>query len=148
VAFNRIVKEPFTLSDGVQLPKGTHVAVASAPILMDPAVVPDPEKFDPFRSYRKRLEPGEGNRHLFAMTDKDHLHFGHGKYSCPGRFFAINEIKMIMCRLLLEYDFAYPENQGRPVNMTADENIYPDPAAKLLIKRRKNAGGNMPIPVV
>ena len=133
------MKEPITLSDGVRLPKGTQLAMASAPVLMDPDVVPNPETFDPFRSYRKRLEPGEGNRHLFAMTDKDHLQFGHGKYACPGRFFAVNEIKMILCKLLLEYDFVYPEGQGRPVNKTVNENIYPDPAARLLIRKRKNA---------
>ena len=136
MAFNRIIKQPLTLSDGTILPQNTHIAVASAPILIDPAIVSEPSKFDPLRSYRKRQESGEANKHLWAMTDKDNLHFGHGRYSCPGRFFAANEIKIIIARLLTVYDFKYPEGKGRPRNFTADENIYPDPKARLLVRKR------------
>lgn len=124
------------LSDGKILRKGEHIAVASADILMDPSNVNDPEKFDPLRSYHKRQEEGESNKHLWAMTDSQNLHFGHGKYSCPGRFFASNEIKMLIAYLLTFYDFKYPAGQSRPQNFTADENIYPDPKARLLMRRR------------
>ena len=75
------------------------------------------------------------------MTDATSLHFGHGKYSCPGRFFAANEIKMILAHLLLNFDFAYPEGVGRPRNLSADENVYPDPEARLLMRRREVGGG-------
>lgn len=125
------------LSDGVQIPKGTHLAVASAPILMDDRNIAHPEEFDPFRSFRRRQDPGETAHHQFATTDANHLHFGHGKFACPGRFFAANEIKIILATLLLKYDFKYPEGKGRPVNKTIDENIYPDPAARLLLRRRE-----------
>lgn len=132
------------LSDGVELPKGTHFAVASGPILLDEENVPGADKFDPLRFYRKRQAPGESNKHLLPMTDKDHLHFGHGKYACPGRFFAANEMKMILARFLLDYDFKYPEGKGRPRNLTMDENVLPDPAATMLIRRR--TGGNKNVP--
>ena len=91
----------------MKLPKGTHIAMASAPILLDDKVTPNPLEFDPLRAYRKRLEPSEATRHQFATTDKDHLHFGHGKYSCPGRFFASNEIKIILAYFFLKYDIKY-----------------------------------------
>ena len=143
VAFNRIATSHLTLSDGVKLPKGTHIAVAAAPIMMDASVVPDPNTFDPFRWYHKREDPTETNKHQFAVTSKDYLHFGHGKFSCPGRFFAANEIKMLLSHLLLEYEFKYPEGKGRPKNMTADENIYPDPSARLLIRKRTEENGKV-----
>ena len=136
VSFNRIAHETITLSDGIQLPKGTHMAVASAAILEDEDNIARPDVFDPFRSYRKRQTPEEATRHQYTTTDKTHLHFGHGKYACPGRFFAACELKMILATLLMAYDFSFPEGKSRPVNLTIDETIYPDPAARLIVKRR------------
>ena len=136
--------EKIKLSDGVELPKGTHFAVASGPVLLDADNVPNPDKFDPLRFYRKRQAPGEANKHLLPMTDKDHLHFGHGKYACPGRFFAANEMKMILARFLLEYEFKYPEGHGRPRNLTMDENVLPDPAATLLVRKHKVVNEKVP----
>jgi cytochrome P450 len=49
--------------------------------------------FDGFRFSRirddkaKTPEDGIFNRHMVS-TGSDHLVFGHGKHSCPGRFFA------------------------------------------------------------
>lgn len=141
VSFNRVAMEPLKLSDGVVLPQGTHFVVASAPIMMDPINFPNPDEFDGFRFHRMRSDPKEANRHQFIMTTSSELHFGHGKFSCPGRFFAAAEIKMILSHILLEYKFKYPDGMGRPANMTADDNIFPDPAARVLIKHR-NQGLN------
>ncbi|KAL0262791.1 hypothetical protein SLS55_001764 [Diplodia seriata] len=138
LAFNRIVRSPITLSDGTTLPRGTHFSMASDSVLHDPSNIANPSAFDGFRYARTRdSEPGAANKHQFAMTDANSLHFGHGKYSCPGRFFAANEIKMILAHLLLNFDFAYPEGKGRPRNLSADENVYPDPEARLLMRRRE-----------
>ncbi|RHZ63614.1 cytochrome P450 [Aspergillus thermomutatus] len=137
LAFNRIVSEDLTLSDGTLLPKGTHFSMPSAAILQDPSVEPDANHFDGFRYYKKRLNPEEANKHQFAMTDNNNLHFGHGKFSCPGRFFASNEIKIIMAHLLTDFEFKYPPGASRPRNLTADENLYPDPSARLLMRRRR-----------
>lgn len=49
VSFHRIVKEPLTLSDGLFLPKGTHICLPAGPISKDPAFVTEPEFFDGFR---------------------------------------------------------------------------------------------------
>ncbi|KAK3171180.1 hypothetical protein OEA41_003264 [Lepraria neglecta] len=117
--FHHLVMEPLTLSDGTYLPKGTFIAIAAASTPFDPEVTPDPETFDAFRSYRKRLEPDESTRHQYAMVDKDHTHFGHGLF-------------------LLNYDLKYPEGKGRPVNKTVDEFIFADPTATVLIKKRKD----------
>ena len=103
---------------------------------MDPTLVPNPEIFDGFRWYRMRTVAEESNRHQYTTTTNSQLHFGHGRYSCPGRFFASLEIKMMLCHLLLNYDLKYPEGAGRPVNLRADDNIFPNPRAKLLLSKR------------
>ncbi len=138
VAFHRIVCSPITLSDGIKLPVGTHICVPAAAILQDDDVEPTASVFDGFRYFKKRQAADEANKHQFAMTDTNNLHFGHGKFSCPGRFFASNEIKIIMAHLLMAYEFKYPPGQSRPKNLTADENMFPDPSARLMIRKRKD----------
>lgn len=71
------------------------------------------------------------------MTSSDSLHFGHGRQACPGRFLASDEIKMMLVKLLLRYDFRYPDGFDRPKNLTADENVFPDPSATLLMRPHK-----------
>lgn len=40
----------------------------------------------------------------FVSVGSSSLTFGYGRHACPGRFFAVNEIKMIMATALLHYD--------------------------------------------
>jgi ent-kaurene oxidase len=136
VTFNRLVQTPIQLSDGTHLPTGTLFCMAAGAIARDPNVVPDPTKFDGLRWYTKRQDPKEANKHQHAMTDSNTMHFGHGRYACPGRFFASNEIKLILAHLVMNYDFNFLDGKGRPETLTLDENMFPDPKAKILIKRR------------
>ncbi|KAF2477644.1 cytochrome P450 [Lindgomyces ingoldianus] len=139
LAPQRLAVVPITLKDGTHIPAGTRIACANWNILNDPSTTPSPDTFDPMRSYRKRHESGEFNKHLAGQTDKDNLSFGHGKQACPGRYFAVGEIKMILARLLVEFEFKYPKGKGRPSNFYADENVFPDPWARLLMRKRREA---------
>lgn len=148
MSFQRVVRKGTTLKDGTYLPAGTHFAMPSAAMAHDPALLPfdvddqqDAQRFDPFRFERLRTDPTKPenvNRFQFATTDASTLHFGHGKYACPGRFFASNEIKVILCHLLLQYDFKFPEGQDtRPANWSYEEAFYPDPTVPVLMRQRK-----------
>ncbi|KAL8941933.1 MAG: hypothetical protein Q9216_001961 [Gyalolechia sp. 2 TL-2023] len=145
-SFHRLALEPITLSDGTHLPRGTFVAIPSASILYDPSIVPDPYTFDAFRNYRKRLEPGQSTRHQYAMVDKEHMHFGHGKHACPGRALAANELKLIVARLVMDYEMKYPAGKGRPKNLMINEFVIGDMFAKVMIKRRKKEEENALVP--
>lgn len=131
------------LSDGTSLPAGTRVAVPSHAILQDSAHVPGPAdatKFDPFRYSRIREDPAHpenAQKFSFAMTDPCNMAFGYGKYACPGRFYASNEMKLVLAHLLLHYDVKLPDGHGRPRNFTIDSDMFPDPRARLLIKSRE-----------
>ncbi|KAL5362268.1 cytochrome P450 [Aspergillus floccosus] len=132
--FQRIVMRDLTLSDGTVLPRGTHLAVPAADITNQADY--DPE-FDGYRySRRRRAHPAEAHRHQFATTDQTSLHFGHGKYACPGRFFAANEIKMILAHLLVGYEFRFPDGKSRPKNTMIDEVLLVDTRATVLMKGR------------
>jgi cytochrome P450 len=44
------------------------------------------------------------------MADKPlYFQFGYGRHACPGRFFAANEIKMMVANFVLAYDMRHPE---------------------------------------
>ena len=145
MTFDRIVKEPLTLSDGIMLPTGTHIAMPTDPMLRDADLLPPgahSDSFDPFRYSRAREDsskPANAQRFQLASTESTSLPFGHGKHACPGRFFASSEAKLILTHLLLQYDFRYPEGKGRPDNWLFAENLAPDPNARLLIRERTMA---------
>ena len=138
LTFNRFLPIPVTLSNGVHLPARTRIAVPQNAIINDAANVPgaNPNKFDPWRYSRLREDPQNAQKYFFAMTDPMHMAFGYGKYACPGRFFVANEIKMTLAHLLLRYDWKFPEGYGRPQNFTIDGDMYPDPTARVLMRRR------------
>ena len=62
-----------------------------------------------------RQEPGKENLSQLVSTSPDHLGFGHGQHSCPGRFFAANEIKVALCHILVKYEWKLdPETDISP----------------------------------
>jgi cytochrome P450 len=61
---------------------------------------------------------------------------GHGKDSCPGRFFATMELKVIITHLLLNYDLQFlPENK-RPQNRYYGTTVAVDRTAEVMLKKR------------
>ena len=79
MGFHRIVQTPLTLSDGLQLPARTHICTAAYAISNDPANLSNAQDLNGFRYYEKRKQPDEEYRHQYAVMDKDHMHFGHGR---------------------------------------------------------------------
>ncbi|MCJ1243265.1 hypothetical protein MMC30_000462 [Trapelia coarctata] len=132
LSFHRIVKEPMTLSDGLQLAEGTHICMPSGPISMDNDVVPNAEAFDGFRWYREKKTTA-----AFVNTSATNLHFGLGKYACPGRFFAVYMIKAILSRILLDYEFKFDDTQHqRPKNILIGDKVVPDVYKAVFFRRR------------
>lgn len=108
-----------------------------APVVLDPEVTPDPYNFDGLRHYYNRGKPGEAHKHQFATTSDNNIHFGHGKFSCPGRFMAGNSIKMIISNILLDYELRFPKGvTTRPPNVCLHEYVFPNPEAKIEFKQR------------
>ncbi|KAJ5726101.1 cytochrome P450 [Penicillium malachiteum] len=136
LAMLRVLLEEAVLSDGMVLPKGAHIGMAVNAIQNDPEVTPEPEIFDGLRYYKLRQREGESNLHQFSSTQDRILNFGHGAHACPGRFFASLEIKVILVRLLMDFEFKLKPGSQRPENLRAHEFIYPNPDAEILMCRR------------
>ncbi|RGB29953.1 cytochrome P450 [Rhizophagus diaphanus] len=87
----------FTFSNGYQVPKGRLVNIRSGEIHLDKELQgQNADEFNAFR-YLKKNSPA-------TRADKSFLTFGLGKHTCPGRHFAVNEIKVALHYLLLKYD--------------------------------------------
>lgn len=138
LSYHRVIQQNHVLSDGTFLPNGSHICMPVNAIQNDPEVTPNPETFDGLRYYKYRQKQGEGHLHQFATTEKNLLNFGHGKYACPGRFFASLEIKVILVRLIMNYDLKLTAHQGRPANLKAHEFLFPNPDGELLIRERRS----------
>jgi cytochrome P450 len=134
----RVALQSYTLKDGTHIPKGCRIGFANGAHQNHPNTTPNPETFDPMRSYNKRqTSEEEYNRHQASLTDiNDNLGFGYGNQACPGRFLGVAEIKMLLARLISEFDFKYPEGKSLPRTLTADENLFLEPGAKLMMRRR------------
>ena len=102
----------------------------------DPDIM-DPEVFDGLRYWKLRSQEGHAFKHQFATTDSYSLHFGHGRFACPGRFLASNVIKLILARLLLTHDFRFPETCGRPKDIPAHEYVFPNPQGEIEFRERR-----------
>jgi hypothetical protein len=140
------------LPNGTILPRGTHIAFAPpyqtsiqhppASVLTSPSQPPLSE-FHPFRYSDIRTIPGEENKHQFVTTGSEAIGFGHGHWTCPGRFFAGNEIKVVVIELLKRYDLglgskgeSVKDGCVRPPTLVAGTEYYPDPTATVWLKSR------------
>ena len=131
---HRIVKTPVQLSDGLILPPGIHICFPSGPMSHDPSIIlgQDPDIFDPFR-----WSDGPVQKPLITIGP-DNMNFGYGRQACPGRAFASAVMKMLLSRLLLDYDIKFEEEgrTTRPRNVINGEQIMPSLTTRLLVKKR------------
>lgn len=134
LSYQRFMKEAHVLSDGTLLPQGSHLCMAATHVQRE--AIADPDNFDPFRFARMRKEQDQSFKHQYTTTTRDELHFGHGKYACPGRFFSSMEIKLMLIELVMNYDFKLKDGEKRPENLRVYEFIFPDPKAEILMKKR------------
>lgn len=125
-----------TLSDGTILPKGASIAVPTLS-MVDGNLYPSPERFDGYRFVRLRQQPGNEGRCQYVATSSEHLGFGHGKHACPGRFFAANELKIVLSHLLMKFDWKLVDGEKRPEDIQWSDMIAPNPAARIMYKARK-----------
>ncbi|XP_040287857.1 cytochrome P450 7B1 [Bufo bufo] len=103
----RVVQEDFLLEleddQSVSLRKGDFVALYPPALHKDPEVFEDPEEY----KYDRFVEDGKEKTAFFKKGKKLKaflMPFGSGSTMCPGRFFAVNEIKQFLAVLLTYVD--------------------------------------------
>jgi cytochrome P450 len=104
--------------------------------MWDPSIYPNPDKFDPYRFINLRQVPGYETVAQTVSPSPEHMGFGLGKHACPGRFFAINEVKIALCHILLKYDVELARDCTPSVRKYG-LSLGADPSARLRVWRRR-----------
>lgn len=140
VGFDCKVMSTVKLSDGTILLPGDTIAMPSGPMAQDQSYYEDPLTFDGYHFYReaaKEQDEGQKSETKYDGIEPGNLSWGHGRFSCPGRWYASVMIKFLLASLILEYDFEFSESQSvRPSNFVMDVHVLPDMQQKILIKKR------------
>ncbi|KAI0599020.1 cytochrome P450 [Biscogniauxia sp. FL1348] len=132
---SRFVTDDVTLSNGLRLKHGDRIVVDSTS-MWDEGRYADARRWDPYRFLALRAEPSRENAALLVATSAGHLGFGHGDHSCPGRFFAANEIKIALCHLLVKYDWQLAPGTSTQPDLSG-LNMNASLTAELLVRRRQ-----------
>ncbi|RHZ60191.1 hypothetical protein Glove_357g5 [Diversispora epigaea] len=120
--------EPFTLKNGMTIPKGRIVQTYLMDIHYNPeAYGPEPRTFFPNHGLENNLSA--------SRTDKNLFMFGSGRHACPGRFFAVNEIKVGLHKIILKYQVKTPSGKTEK-KIRVGPVAYP-PIAGLIFENRK-----------
>ncbi|TLS20605.1 uncharacterized protein PpBr36_11118 [Pyricularia pennisetigena] len=113
---------------------GTRVGTDTS-YRVNPEFYKDPFKFDFYRYARWRGTDKDSIAHL-VNTSPQNLGFRHGRHACPGRFFAANELKIILYHLLIKYDFRLVDGFSyatMPLGLLLNVN----PTTRFIMRRRK-----------
>lgn len=135
---HREVVRGFRLSNGQWVPRGATVELPSRAVYLDPAHYPDANAFDGLRHFRQR-QGGAARDHArnqFVTSNEENLMFGLGRHACPGRFFAANEIKILLAKILLAFDFKNEDGSlERYPDMEVGPLIAPDHHKELVFQK-------------
>lgn len=118
------------------VPRGTAIAVPLDSAHLNEKIYPDALKFDPFRFVKLKEQDGTGRRFDLVTTGIDSLSFGLGRHTCPGRYFAACQLKLMFAHVVMNYDVKF-ENEGvRPKDRWLAISCVPNSDAKVLFRKR------------
>ncbi|KAI9465132.1 cytochrome P450 [Lactarius psammicola] len=138
LAMVRLTLRPFTFSNGVTVPAGALIALPSAAVHLDGEIFRNPEEFDGYRFSQLRERDGDAAvGHQATSTTPENLNFGYGRHACPGRFFAVNEVKALLAHILVTYDVKFEEGKQAPRSLTINSSRIPGKANVMFRRRQK-----------
>ncbi|KAA0723864.1 Cholesterol 7-alpha-monooxygenase [Triplophysa tibetana] len=139
----RVAKDNFTLTldsgETVAIRKGDFIALYPQLIHLDPDIYLDPTEF----KYNRFLDEQGERKSSFFKNGRRLKHFlvpfGSGVSECPGRFFAVNEIKQFLTLVLWFYDLELDDINTDlvPDGTRAGLGILPPPRDVLFKYRRR-----------
>ncbi|CAB4490157.1 unnamed protein product [Rhizophagus irregularis] len=129
LALDHSVLKDYTFSNGLQLPKDHIVKIYVDDIYQDELLQgPNPKSFEPFRHVDTNVPA--------SKIGKNFMLFGGGKHACPGRHFAINEIKFFLHNIILKYNICTKSGKIEGRRMYGP-TAYPSSSGIIIEKRVK-----------
>ncbi|MCJ1380205.1 hypothetical protein MMC17_003308 [Xylographa soralifera] len=136
-----VLDRPFQFHDGLTLPVGARFGFPIKALQSDPDNFNKPLNFDGFRFARAspiENDVVENNRKWGASSiGTTNLAFGYGNHVCPGRFYAVREVKMVFTKLIMEYDVKWDKPVStRPPAVHVEGQFIPNMQQKICLRRR------------
>ncbi|CEI61459.1 hypothetical protein FVEN_g9449 [Fusarium venenatum] len=127
----RVNSTGITLDNGIYVPPSVHIEIPMHPIHSDETFYKDAGSFKPFR-----FADGSSDARSAVTLDETFLSFGYGRNACPGRFFGIHIMKVVLAYIITKYDVKFgPEI---PPMKTIWEYRIPKENTTMRIRRRKS----------
>jgi cytochrome P450 len=132
MSFDRLAMTPITLSNGTIIPRGTYICMAAGCMAMDSSFYSSPQEFLP-----ERFHKAPGGNLDFVGTESGNVHWGSGRFTCPGRWYASAVMKVFIALIVSKYDVRFPKGQvNRLPNVYMDILVEPNPKQKVVVKKR------------
>ncbi|CZT12827.1 uncharacterized protein RCO7_10362 [Rhynchosporium graminicola] len=154
--------EGLVLPDGTQVPRGSWLGVPVLGLHMDDRFYPNAQTYDPFRFARLKAERAKEEKDIRIRLDSygpdrpqtassktrsyadelsagqptaTYLGFGYGRHACPGRWFAVQLLKIMMVYIILNYDIEH--DNPRPQTRVIGDAALPPISATIRVRRRR-----------
>ncbi|CAF9931029.1 MAG: hypothetical protein ALECFALPRED_004781 [Alectoria fallacina] len=128
-----------TLRNGTHVPRGTWLGVPVQAVHMDGDLYDKPYEYHPFRFAKMRLEksvPGHDKADATDISDT-FLAWSYGRYACPGRWFAVQNLKLMIAYITLKYEIE-PISK-RPESVVFGDANVPSMSTSIKVRRRTRA---------
>lgn len=132
----RKLLKPLTLADGTHLPTGSVVHANTHMVSNDPDIggadissFVGPRYYKMWQQSQQGSEGGDAQKaeragaYQFVSTSLGSLMFGYGKHACPGRFFAANEIKLLLAKMVAGFDVMLEGTTERYKNVIYEDRV-------------------------
>ncbi|CCM06212.1 uncharacterized protein FIBRA_08456 [Fibroporia radiculosa] len=130
---SRKAVKDYTFSDGTFVPAGTYLMAPTSAIYTDDTVYPNAVEFNPWRFSDMR---NQGEHVKLVNTNLNFLSFGHGYHACPGRFFAVSEMKIILAHIVATYDVKMEQEGVIPTPIMIGHVCVPSRKAEILVRKK------------
>jgi cytochrome P450 len=125
----------YTFKDGLSLPANTQCMFHNYELNKDPEYYANPDHFDANRFLNMRRNVDQ-NKFQFSYVSEHSINFGAGRHSCPGRFFASNEMKLVLITLIEKYEMRWQPGKGLPSMIMHDFSRPANPMVDIMFKER------------
>ncbi|ETN42422.1 uncharacterized protein HMPREF1541_01577 [Cyphellophora europaea CBS 101466] len=147
--------------DGLKAPNGTHcprgstIAVPTNGIHNDAGIYDDAAEYKPFRfADLRESAPTPDDQEAESPLEKNTTHlvknanlsfvslspqyhpFGYGRHACPGRFFASNELKLLLAYMFDNYEIE--SDSARPSRKWVGSTLLPPMVEKVKVRKLDN----------
>ncbi|KAL5378442.1 hypothetical protein PMIN06_010391 [Paraphaeosphaeria minitans] len=130
------------LPNGTTIPEGVATLIPMEPIHQDESIYPNAATYNAFRFCEKGAlrsildtnSASEPAKKSAVSLDDSFVSFGIGKHACPGRFFALYEMKLMLAHIVLNYDVEFMKE--RPGHFNVMWLRLPSDKVKINIRKR------------